>query len=60
MANEPRVKVASSSSKQAFIAFCPGDCRNLYQDARYGKGNRAFNPVKNGKGRCSVCEKILN
>jgi hypothetical protein len=38
----------------------PGNAAALYQDARYGQGNRVHNPVKTKPneqkmGRCSVC-----
>ena len=42
------------------------DCKNKYQDAVYGEGNRVFNVMNNGKpvgtntgpsARCTVCQK---
>jgi hypothetical protein len=41
----------------------PCVCRNEYQDARYGKGNRVFNfgpkaSMAKGEGyRCTVCKR---
>ncbi len=36
-------------------------CKDAYQDEKYGKGNRVFNPTLKGKGgpivyRCTICE----
>ena len=31
-------------------------CKSEYQDSKYGKGNRIYNPIKKG-GRCTICLK---
>jgi len=31
-------------------------CEHKYQDSKYGKKNRVFNPTANGY-RCSVCKR---
>lgn len=38
------------------------DCKNEYQDKKYGKGNRVANQIKKMSGtipfvRCTVCKK---
>jgi hypothetical protein len=30
-------------------------CKNDYQDERYGKYQRVFNEMKDGKHRCTIC-----
>lgn len=41
------------------------NCSSEYQDKKYGKGNRVFNPmgqsrsVSKGIARCSVCSRVL-
>jgi len=36
----------------------PCDCHHVFQDKRYGKGNRYHNPTRtNGRFRCTVCGK---
>ena len=35
------------------------DCQDEFQDKKYGKYNRVFNPVmKTGQYRCTICEKV--
>lgn len=31
------------------------NCEHTYQDRKYGKGNRVWNPTMKGR-RCTVCE----
>lgn len=33
------------------------DCKNDFQDRRYGKGKRVKNETKGGGARCTVCGK---
>ena len=33
-------------------------CKHQYQDEKYGPGRRVGNLMKDGKGRCTVCNKI--
>ena len=48
------------------LAIVKCDCKNEYQDLTYGKGNRVFNVMNDGKpigtntrpsARCTVCGK---
>ena len=48
------------------LAIVKCDCKNEYQDLMYGKGNRVFNVMNDGKpivpntgpsARCTVCGK---
>jgi len=34
------------------------DCKNEYQDEKYGKGNRVYNKTTRG-ARCTVCQKVV-
>jgi len=33
-------------------------CAHEYQDSKYGKGKRVKNLCKDGKHRCTVCERV--
>ncbi len=52
-------KVAAFRKGEKMILKCT--CTNIYQDKRYGKGNRVHNPCGKGQGgktdqyRCVVC-----
>jgi hypothetical protein len=35
----------------------PCTCEHVYQDSKYGKYNRIFNPRKDNKYACTVCGK---
>ncbi len=39
------------------MKILPCVCSHEWQDKRYGKGQRAHNPVKNGY-RCTVCGRV--
>ena len=52
MATKSAPGVNTSSGKDTKILPCT--CQHPYQDSRYGKGQRVFNPRKDGF-TCTVC-----
>lgn len=49
-------EVAKEVKSATSIRKCT--CRNDFQDARYGSGNRVHNTMGNGKKRCTVCANV--
>lgn len=59
MAKKSNVKETTKPETSSGVVIATCNCRNLWQDRRYGVGKRVFNMNMRDKtkneGRCTVC-----